>query len=67
MLVTWVKRKKPEPKKAPQSRKLSKPVAKTNPKRPPRSPPPHWMVMVMPGLVLMNFLSHRKPMLMSTR
>ena len=69
MLVTWVKRKKPEPKNAPQSKKLSKPVAKTNPKRPPTPPNAHWVVMVMPGLVLMNFVSHirlRKPMLMFT-
>ena len=69
MLVTWVNRNRPEPKKAPQSKKDSNPYAQTNPMRPPTKPPTHWVVMVMPGLVLMNFVSHirlRKPMLMFT-
>ena len=60
-LVTWVKRKKPEAKKAPHIKKDSKPLARTKPTRAPRSPTPDSRARVMPALVLRKAGSHVRP------
>ena len=60
-LVTWVKRKKPEAKKAPHIKKDSKPLARTKPTRAPRRPTPDSRARVMPALVLRKAGSHVRP------
>ena len=60
-LVTWVKRKKPDAKKAPHIKKDSKPLAKAKPTRAPRRPTPDSRARVMPALVLRKLGSHVRP------
>ena len=60
-LVMWVKRKKPETKKAPHIKKDSKPLAKTKPRRAPRRPTPDSRARVIPALVLRKVGSQVRP------
>ena len=60
-LVTCVKRKKPEIKKAPHIRKDSKPFARTKPMRAPRRPIPDSRARVIPALVLRKAGSQVSP------
>ena len=60
-LVTWVKRKKPEAKKAPHIRKDSKPLARTKPKTAPTRPTPDSRARVIPALVLRKAGSQVSP------
>ena len=60
-LVTWVKRKKPEAKKAPHIKKDSKPLANTKPMRAPTRPTLDSSARDMPALVLRKVGSHVRP------
>ena len=60
-LVTWVKRKKPEAKKAPHIKKDSKPLANTKPMRAPTRPTPDSSARDMPALVLRKVGSQVRP------